>query len=199
MVHFGWLSIVLLLGAAQGAVVSALLFARTPNRVANSILGAFLLLFVARIVPYIIGFAGFYDRYPWLSFAPFGITLAVGPLLYMYVVRITTDRLPGRWWLHLVPAAVQLAYYLSVFFQPLTFKNDFNARIHRPFIDPAESLLLFVSLTAYLIAAIVRYRRYEVWLRDSTSDPLLYSVSWLRTFLILFTVTVALNSGFEAY
>lgn len=199
MIRFGWLSIVLLIGAVQGAVVAGLLLGRATNRTANRLLGAFLLAFVLQIVPYIIGFAGFYMAYPWLSFAPFSITLVYGPLLYLYVARITADGLPARWWVHLIPGALQATYYLVVFAHPLPFKNDWDLRIQEPFVDPVESLLTFLSLGGYLVAAILRYRRYERWLRDETSDPDLYSLSWVRTFLVLFTATVVLDAGFETY
>ena len=76
VIRFGWLSFTLAIGALQGLVVATLLAFRRENREANLLLSAFLAAFVARIVPFIIGFAGFYEAYPWLSFAPFGITLA---------------------------------------------------------------------------------------------------------------------------
>jgi hypothetical protein len=48
-------------------------------------------------MPYVIGYAGFYDAYPWLSFAPFDLGLATGPLLYLYVRRLAMPALPPRW------------------------------------------------------------------------------------------------------
>jgi len=199
MIRFGWLSIVLLIGAVQGAVVAGLLFARPHNRTANRLLGAFLLAFVAQIVPYIIGFAGFYEAYPWLSFAPFAITLAYGPLLYLYVVRITGDGLPRRWWMHFIPALVQAAYYLVIFPQPLAFKDAYDVRIHERFVDPAEALLTAVSLVAYLVASFRRFGNYDRWLREATSDPARFGIAWLFRYLVLFAGTVALKIGFEAY
>jgi len=187
----------LLIGALQGAVVAALLAARRTNRQANAVLAVLLIVFVLRLVPYIIGFAGFYEVYPWLSFAPFALTLAYGPLIYLYVARITADRMPARWWLHLIPAAIQLAYYLVIFVQPLAFKNAFNDAIHVPRIDPIESLLTFVSLGGYLAAAMMRYRTYKNWLNDATSDPGEHSLAWIRTFLIIFSLATALNIVFE--
>ena len=187
----------MLIGALQGAVVAALLAARRTNRQANAVLAVLLIVFVLRLVPYIIGFAGFYEVYPWLSFAPFALTLAYGPLIYLYVARITADRMPARWWVHLIPAAIQLAYYLVIFVQPLAFKNAFNDAIHVPRIDPIESLLTFVSLGGYLAAAMMRYRTYKNWLNDATSDPGEHSLAWIRTFLIIFSLATALNIVFE--
>ena len=49
----------------------------------------------ALITPYIIGFAGFYDRWPWLSFTPLSYTLAFGPLLWLYAATLC-GRPPSR-------------------------------------------------------------------------------------------------------
>jgi AraC-like DNA-binding protein len=199
VIRFGWLSFLLTIGALQGLVVAALLAFKRENRTANYLLAAFLVAFVARIVPYIIGFAGFYDAFPWLSFAPFGITLAYGPLLYLYVSRLTSERLPRRWWAHLLPAAVQLAYYCAIFVQPLPFKNVYDGRVHEPIVDPIETALTLLSLYGYLYAAWKQYARYEAWLEQSKTSSRTGELRWLRTFLIVFGVTIVADTGFEAY
>ncbi len=200
MIRFGWLSFTLAIGALQGLVVATLLAFRRENREANLLLSAFLAAFVARIFPFIIGFAGFYEAYPWLSFAPFGITLAYGPLLYLYVTRLTSDALPRRWWAHLVPAALQLSYYCIVFVQPLPFKNAYDGRVHEPFVDPVETALTLVSLVAYFSASCAQFNRYERWLAQSERGRTSHDeLRWLRTFLIVFGVTIAIDAGFEAY
>ncbi|HXM07559.1 MAG TPA: AraC family transcriptional regulator, partial [Candidatus Acidoferrum sp.] len=130
---------------------------------------------------------------------PFGITLAYGPLLYLYVARITSDGLPRYWWTNLLPAAVQLAYYCVVFVQTLPFKNAFDGRIHEPIVDPVETVLTLVSLCAYLYAAWVQYVRYERWLAQSKSAARVGELRWLRTFLIVFSATIVFDAGFEAY
>lgn len=199
MIRFGPLSIVLFLGVAQGCIVTLLLLARRENRVANRLLAALTFAFSLRIVPYVIGYAGVYDRYPWLSFAPFAITLLYGPLIYLYVARLTAQALPRRWFVHVVPAAVQVIYLLAIFVQPLAFKNDWDARVHEPWVVPAETILTFVSLGAYLALAARRYRGYRHWLDDATSDSLRHQLLWLRNFLVLFALTVALSLAFESY
>ena len=199
MIRFGTLSIILLLGVVQGVVVTALLMARRDNREANRLLAALTFAWSLRIVPYVIGYAGFYDAYPWLSFAPFAITLAYGPLIYLYVVRLTEAALPRRWWLHLLPAAAQVVYDTAIFVQPLAFKNVWNDTVHRHLIDPAQTIFTFLSLGVYVVLAARRFRAYGRWLDDATSDAGESRLRWLRNFLVAFALTVALAAAFETY
>ena len=69
--------------------LAALLWWSEKNRLANRFLALLLVVIVARLGPYIIGYAGYYDAYPWLSFAPYNFSLAFGPLLFLYVWCLT--------------------------------------------------------------------------------------------------------------
>ncbi len=75
MISFGRYSTILLLGASHGLVVAALLLRTKTNRAANACLAALVVSLVLMITPYILGYAGFYDVYPWLSFTPVYVTL----------------------------------------------------------------------------------------------------------------------------
>lgn len=109
-IRFGPWSTTLGLGALFGLVVAMLLLGARRNRSANRLLAALILVLVLLLMPYVIGFAGFYDAYPGLSFAPFGWALAIGPLLYLHVLRQTSSRLPPGWGWHLLPVAVKIVY-----------------------------------------------------------------------------------------
>ncbi len=197
LIHFGWYSLVLLFGALNGIVVAAMLLARAENRVANRVLAGLMLAFVLRLVPFVIGYAGFYDAYPWLSFAPFDLSLAYGPLIWLYVARLSAPALPRRWWLHLAPAGLQLAYLTVVFVQPLGFKNAWDARVHEPLVDPLLTGLTYLSLAVYLAASVRRYARYDRWLADNVSDRDERQLTWARNFLAAFSLTVAVMLGFD--
>lgn len=82
------------------------------NRVANRTLAALLVVLAGMITPWMIGFAGFYDRWQWLSFAPFAISLAIAPLVWLYLYALVHGRLPARPCLHLIPPAVQFGICL---------------------------------------------------------------------------------------
>ena len=117
------MSIVLLCGALYGAMRAAMLCFIPANRAANRLLAALIAVLALFTFPYIIGYAGYYDAYPWLSFFPYNLTLAIGPLLYPYLACVfdggaqpppamgpAPDAGPGQ------------ALYSDPFAQPLAFR-----------------------------------------------------------------------------
>ncbi|CAN5531215.1 AraC family transcriptional regulator [soil metagenome] len=195
-IHFGTMSLVLALGCVQGIVVLILLLRARRNQEANRFLAALLLVSVLRILPYIAGYAGFYDAYPWLSFAPYNLSLALGPLVLLHVARLTSGGLPRRWLLWLVPGGVQFIYYSVLFLQPLTFKNWWDDAVQRPFVSPAQVFLTLGLAGWCLVAAHQRYRQYQAWLSDNVSFRDELRMDWIRNFLTAFGVVIVVWAGF---
>lgn len=185
---FGPWSTLLAIGAGFGFVVALLLATTRRNIVANRFLALLLLVFVLKLMPYILGFAGYYDAYPWLSFAPFECGLAIGPLLYLHVYRLTTGTLPAGGLWHLLPGALQWAYRAAMFVQPLETKNAWNDAVHRDWIDPAETFLDLASFAIYLWLALRAYRAYQSWLDAQLSNREEFRIVWLRNVLVAFAV-----------
>ncbi|MBC7840881.1 MAG: AraC family transcriptional regulator [Gemmatimonadaceae bacterium] len=192
MISFGTRSILLLIGTVHGLVLAALLLRAPGNRVANRLLALLLTLVALRIVPYIIGFAGFYDAYPWLTYLPYDWSLGYGAVIWLYARVICSGGLPAHWRWHLVPAAVQGVYYCVLFVQPLTFKNAYNGTIHDPIVAPIESALTMLSMAGYLVLAGRDYSRYQRWLDADLSNREDFRLDWLRLFLVAFGVTLLL-------
>jgi AraC-like DNA-binding protein len=187
-IAFGPWSTTLAIGAGFGLAVAGLLAATRSNTVANRLLALLLLVFVLKLLPYVLGFAGFYDAYPWLSFAPFELGFAIGPLLHLHVYRLSADRLPRGWAWHLLPAALQFGYRALMFAQPLATKNAWNDSVHRDWIDPAETFLGLVSFAIYLWLALRAYRGYQHWLDTQLSNREEFRLLWLRRVLLAFAL-----------
>ncbi len=188
-------SLILLLGALNGLVLCIPLFRARANRTANRLLGFLILVASLRLMPYAIGFAGAYDRWRWLTFAPFDLTFAFGPLLWGYVVVRTTGALPHNWRWHLAPVAIQFLYSLACFALPLDAKWNWYTGGHR-LTEPFVLAALLVSLSAYLAASWRQYRRYVAWIDDHLSNNDEIRLTWLRNTLIAFAATVLLTAGF---
>lgn len=197
MIKFGMWSTILLIGSLHGLVVAALLLNTARNRHANRFLAALLLATVLMITPYTIGYAGFYDAYPWLTFAPFYWQLLFGPLMYFHVRALGSERLPPRWGWHFLPGAVQGAYYTAIFCLPLESKWAWNEGAHLPYVLPAISLATLVSLAIYWQLSLRRYRRYQQWLVHNSGLREELRLGWIRGFLYAIALVVALNFGFQ--
>jgi AraC-like DNA-binding protein len=183
VIKFGVLSITLLVGTAQGLVLAVLLWLAPTNRAANRWLALLILAVAALITPYIIGFAGFYDRWHWLSFAPFSYTLAFGPLLWLYATTLCGRR-PARMWPHFLPAALQFASEALVFPFPLETKDWWDGVAHAPIIAPAFRVATFVSLAVYGRLAWRCWADYRRWLGENVTDAVDFDPDWIRNFLI---------------
>ena len=190
-------STILLLGSLHGLVVAGLLFNAARNRIANRFLAGLLLATVLMITPYTIGYAGFYDAYPWLTFAPFYWQLLFGPLMYFHVRQLGSERLPPGWGWHLLPGAAQGLYYAAIFCLPLQAKWDWNARVHLPYALPAISVAALFSLAIYWTCSLQRYRRYQQWLVHNSGLREELRLGWIVGFLYAIALVVALNIGFQ--
>lgn len=199
MIRFGPWSTTLGLAAGFGALVAFLLWRAPGNRAAHRLLAALLLVAVLRLMPYVLGFAGAYDAWPWLSFAPFQLGLAIGPLLYLYLLRLATPALPPRWGWHLLPAALELAYLLGAFALPLGRKMAWNNHVHEPWIAPLLDVAGAVSLAAYLVLAVQLRRRYLQWLREHVSDQDARRQPWIGTTLAALGLWLLVSTGFDLY
>lgn len=184
MVSFGTLSISLLLLAGQSVVLAGLLWIAPDNRVANRFLGLLIFAIALMVTPYIIGFAGFYDTYPWLSFAPFSTSLSFGPLLYLHIYALIHGRTPKRWGLHLVPYGVQFLSQALVFPLPLPLKNAWDSFAHASLIDPILTIASLVSIGLYGVIIWRLYRSYRHRLAQTRADDAQFDPSWVRNALI---------------
>ena len=120
---FGWRTAVLTVVTVQLLTIAMGLSRVFANRVANRTLVALLIVLGGILLPWLIGFAGFYDRWRWLTFAPFQITLAVAPLIWLYAHALVTGRWPRNGWRHLLPAIVQATFLTASFLLPMPIKD----------------------------------------------------------------------------
>jgi len=197
MISFGPMSITLLLCAFQGLVLALVLARTRRNRLANRYLALLIVAVVALIAPYIIGYAGFYDKWPWLSFTPFSYTLAFGPLVYLYTLNLV-DTVPSIKWWHFLPVFLQFLADALVFPLPLETKNWWDGFAHAPIIAPTLEFATLASIAAYGTAAFRRYVGYRHWLGENRTDGVDFDPSWIPKFLIALAVVSLIWLGFIA-
>ncbi len=175
---FGWRTAVLAVAVSQLLLLALALTRPLANRVANRTLAALLIVLAGVVTPWMIGFAGFYDRWRWLTFAPFQITLATAPLLWLYAQALTTGHWPPRGWRHLAPAAAQFAYLSGSFLLPLPLKDRWADATYAH-VTRVTDLLTVVGLAAYGTAGLRVLRRYRARLAEQRSDDARFAGRWL--------------------
>ncbi len=188
---FGWRTAVLLVPFVQLVLIAAGLVQLLENRTSNRTLAVLLLVLAGIITPWMIGFAGFYDRWQWLSFVPVSITLAVAPLFWLYVHALLKGCWPVRGWWHLAPALAQFAYLATCFVAlPLPLKDEWLGQQAEAY-GLITGLGVIGGLTAYGIASARLIARYRAELPQQVSDTHRYALGWLSQAMAALFVLLA--------
>jgi AraC-like DNA-binding protein len=195
---FGWRTAILTVVSGQALIIAALLFQTARNRLANRMLAVLLIVVVGVLTPFTIGFAGFYDRFPWLSFAPFAVPLAVEPLVYGYATALISSAPPRGFACHLGPGVAQFAYQGVCFLLPLKAKTRWDD-ISEPWADPLISVAVLASLAAYTLMSLSALRRYRAFLGGVIADEQRYAARWLRNALRAVIVILVVEAGYQAW
>lgn len=198
MLVFGWRTAVLALVSAQVLLLAVALATTPSNQPANRRLAALIVVLVGLLTPYTIGFAGAYDAWPWLTFAPFAVPLAVGPLAFAYVRAWTDEPLRSGLAAHLAPAIAQFAYGAVCFALPSPQKVAW-ADGPDAVIAPILATLAPASLTLYALASAASLRRYRARLGDLVTDEARYTLGWLTRALAALAITLAAWAGFQLW
>nr|WP_315380312.1 helix-turn-helix domain-containing protein [uncultured Sphingomonas sp.] len=175
---FGWRTAVLTVAAVQLLAIAIGLTRVLANRVANRTLAMLLIVLVGILAPWLIGFAGFYDRWRWLTFAPFQITLAVAPLIWLYAHALVTGSWPARGWRHLLPAVAQATFLSASFLLAMPLKMRWSDLVHHAY-SVATDLATLAGLACYGIAGLRLLRRYRARLAGQRSDDHRFAARWL--------------------
>lgn len=195
---FGWRTALLLFASIEMLVLAGALWQPLANRTANRILSCLLVVLVGVILPFTIGSAGFYDRFPWLSFAPFAVPLAIGPLLYGYAHSVAFATMPPRLALHLAPALAQFGYQAAIFPLPLSVKNHWDS-IATPVLAPMLTLALIASLAGYGVASLRILRLYRIALAQQRSDDDRLSARWLSRAVMALLLLLVISLAYAAW
>lgn len=162
VMQFGAWSTLLGVLAGQNLVLAVLIWRAPANQMANRYLAWLLVCVAGMLGPFIIGYAGAYDRWPWLTSAPLAVPLGIGPLLYGHIIALSRDtRLSG---FHLIAPALQFGCQALLFPFPLTTKYWWDEHIHQSFLGPVLLVAVISSISAYAFLGWRELGAYRNWL-----------------------------------
>jgi putative ABC transport system permease protein len=163
-------------------------FGKSINNVANRLLALALVIVVLQMV-WVFGIdirlSAYFPHWSWL---PLRFSLAIGPLIYFYVLKATRPQYQLRWrhLLHLSPLLLELGVLLlevkesiktgAATYETLTFK-EFN---------PVLQLLAVISVTVYLRKCYRLIQDFHRRLKVSGTDRPQSELRWLRSLLTNF-------------
>ncbi|MEM9305173.1 MAG: AraC family transcriptional regulator [Pseudomonadota bacterium] len=179
------------------AVCVVFVLRRSVDPLANRLLAALLVVIIGMMTPQMLGFAGFYDAFPWLTFWPFANALAAGPLVYAYVLALTEKRLPRHFVLLLAPAILEFVYSLYWCFRPVADRWAFTDAVHDPWIVPVLNMLQLLLTCGGLLAALYQYRRYRAWLPEHSSATADFDPRWVPVSLAILAAPALVSGGYD--
>lgn len=189
-------SSLLLVGVLNGTLVLLLLLLKRTAKPATHILMFFILLLLGRTLVYVLGKDALYDPHSWLYVPLTEVSLAYGPCLYLYLTYTVQRQFMWKDMLHWLPVAGQVGYYGALLLLPKGEAAVFAADFHQPFISKLESIVVAVSITAYLFLSWRKYLGYQHWLNTQQSNAEHLRMYWLRAFLIANSVFFIVWCGF---
>ncbi|HEY4326616.1 MAG TPA: ABC transporter permease [Mucilaginibacter sp.] len=162
-----------------------LLFAKSNNRAANHFLGlalAIVVLWMVRVLGIDVHLSGYIPHW---SRLPLQFSLALGPLIYFYVLKFTRPEYKFRWkdLLHFGPLLLELtAQVLAIIESIKTGVETYDTTIFKQ-LSPLFQLLAFISVITYLYWSYKLIERFYQGLKFNDGDRYRYELRWLNRLL----------------
>jgi AraC-like DNA-binding protein len=149
-----------LLAAAQGIFLALVLFVARPGpRRANWWLAGFLLCYSITLIDYVGFWSGYHYYFPHLAGIYLPLAFLFGPLLYLYVRRLTFPSSEFRLkWLHFIPSFIILCWRLPFFLLPAATKQEwFSGGVEQMYEQPPALLSVTNLIGVLIIGQLVFY------------------------------------------
>lgn len=185
----GLFNIVILLGAFQGFIISALLFTTRENKPGSRRLAVLILLIsLASLDIYLLehGMPGWSQGF--LIFAavtPLIVVMPVGPLIYLYVRSFSAQevKLKKGEWLHFAPTLIDVAPNLLAVFYVGGLALGAFPRHDQPWIRVFDFLNTYSDIPRWLSVTIYLFLSLRILARGNVESR---NYSWLRQFVLAF-------------
>jgi len=199
MITINFVDIILLLAAAQGLFLAALIFHKHRSLYANRFLGSLILLYSILLLHLLFGDLGYAELYPRLTLALLGVGFLMPPLHYLYTRFLVRESkgFAKKDWVHFLPFVLYEGFYLFRCLQP---REDFIAVFHNGTGGGLsdETMLfnwaiLLVGFT-YTYLTILVLNRYSRYIKSVFSSIDKIRLDWLRniTYMLIAVLTVFL-------
>ena len=186
----------------HGMVFSLLLLRKgiIQQRASHKWLSLLLFLYSMYIVPYLLGYSGWYSRKytrEILYFIPFMQVLLIGPVIYFYTKSLLNSsfKLTQKEIIHFVPFLLYSIYSLVVFVTDKLVLEEYYFYADGRDKDLAKwyQIAGVVSMAFYLILSLKFYLNYRKLIYDRVSFAESIAFRWIRNFMIAFLVILILR------
>jgi AraC-like DNA-binding protein len=174
-----------LLAAAQGFLLSIVLFSRKENHTANRILAIAALCLSIDLLYAVYYSKEWYKLIPHLMGISYPFPFLYGPLFYFYAKFVSkqTDRFRRIDWLHFLPVMIVYVLVSPIYFysgeSKIEFLNNMMHSIHQPIFSVFEGIIPVQGLF-YTFLTILVVKEYDKNIKNAFSNTDLISLNWLK-------------------
>ncbi|WP_121808133.1 ABC transporter permease [Mucilaginibacter kameinonensis] len=160
-------------------------FTKRVNKAANRFLALALMavvLYMARILAIDIELTNYITRWSWL---PLQFSLAFGPLIFFYVLKLTHPKYKFRYkdLLHFIPLLFELSVQILEVNESIrTGVPTYNTNIFQQ-LNPVLQVLAFASVITYLYLSHRLIGRFYTRIKFNNGDRYRYEMRWLHHLL----------------
>ncbi len=200
--HFGQKSSLLLIFFFNGIVFSFLLLRKGIASHNNSSKWLSFLLFLSAIyiVPYMLGYAGWYEKditSDILFFLPFMQVLVIGPVLFFYIKSLlnTNFEFQNKDWIHFIPGILYLLYSFVIFIVDKLVLDEyyFYADGRDKDLKAWYQVTGFLSISFYVVKGLMEYKSYKKAIFNTVSYAEVILFKWIQNFLWAFLCLIILR------
>lgn len=192
---FDWLNLILLIGAAQGFLLTVIILHKYPGLFANRFLALLIGLFSVVLLNLFLEEVDAYRKIPYLFILLDGIPLLIFPLYYLYARHLMhhSIRITRLEWLHFLPFVIYRTYSLPDFFKSeaeimtLVQGIESQALQGRYMIYNWVIAIQGIIYLSFTLAALLRYSHR---IRDVFSSIDKVKLGWFRNITIMAIVLV---------
>ncbi|BFP43354.1 hypothetical protein FGF1_41990 [Flavobacteriaceae bacterium GF1] len=191
----------LLLLTLQGLIFAFLLLQRylKKGNVSDLFLFSILVITCYHQTCYTVGFMGWYDtfRNTKINYALITLSVAIAPLIYLYVKSVTMSEFQFRKkdWLHFIPAISIIVYRIIIYTYDASqsgFSETQNGylKIHldEAFVLPIYDVFGYFQNFLYLAFTFQLFYFYRKKIKEYFSNIYKLELNWILSFLILYSI-----------
>ncbi len=179
------INIILLLAAAQGFFLSALLLHKYRDFFANRILAVLIIIYSLVLLNLFFSDIGYYIRHPALMIVPMGFPFLLGPIHFLYAKYIIQNRqkFKKQDLIHFLPFIICILYFVMDFVKADTGFDH----VTLPYEDKGYPWVLFVfnwilifQASLYIFMTLIMLKKFTRYMKDTFSSLDKVKLDWLK-------------------
>ncbi|MFZ5519072.1 MAG: helix-turn-helix transcriptional regulator [Candidatus Zhuqueibacterota bacterium] len=194
---FNIVTILLLLAAVQGLLLTVLIFQKYRRLYANRFLGVMMCLYSIILFQMLLTDLQFDRKYPHVMFFLLGISFLMGPLHYLYTksIIISAKKFVRTDWLHFLPFLIFELLQLPILFEPAAALTAKREALYRDGLSLETMLLnwlILAQILTYMTLTLVIIRRYDTRIKNLFSTIEKIKLNWIRNITLMAMSVVAI-------